>query len=122
VRPQPAPSNAGGVTIRALRIRPEIALTISPVDLNVVLQRLELPESEKFDLIIATNTLVYYDVFEQSLASVNIGRMLKRGGFLLSNNALIEFPFSSVRSVGYKTTVYSERGVDGDHVVWYRRS
>jgi hypothetical protein len=122
VRPQPAPANAADVTIRAVRIRPAIVLTISPVDLNVVLQRLELPESEKFDLIIATNIFVYYDVFEQSLASVNIGRMLKRGGFLLSNNALIEFPFSSIRSVGYKTTVYSEKGDDGDHVVWYRRS
>jgi hypothetical protein len=118
----PPPANVGKVSVRAVRIRPEIAARISPVDLNVVLQRMELPESEKFDLIIATNILVYYDVFEQTIASLNIGRMLKPGRFLLSNNALVEFPFSTIRSVGYKTTVYSSKETDGDHVVWYRRS
>jgi len=87
-----------------------------------VLQRLDLPAGEQLDLIIATNTLVYYDVFEQSLALANIERMLRPGGFLLSNNALLELPSSEMRSVGYQTVVYSDRPDDGDHIVWYQRA
>ncbi len=87
-----------------------------------MLQRLDLPASEQFDLIIATNILVYYDVFEQSLALANIERMLRPGGFLLSNNALLELPNSRIHSVGYETVVYSDKPDDGDHIVWYQRS
>ncbi len=43
------------------------------------------------------------------------------GGFLLSNNALLELPFVGMRSADYKTIVYSDQPDDGDHVVWYRR-
>jgi chemotaxis methyl-accepting protein methylase len=88
---------------------------------NIVLQRLEAPPDERFDLIVATNILVYYDTFEQSLALTNVERMLRPGGFLLSNNALVELPFSHMRSVDYTTVAYSERPGDGDHIVWYRR-
>ncbi|MCI0391227.1 MAG: class I SAM-dependent methyltransferase [Acidobacteria bacterium] len=45
-------------------------------------------EPPNLDLIIATTILVYYDVFEQSLALANIESALRPGGFLLSNNAL----------------------------------
>jgi hypothetical protein len=80
-----------------------------------------LAPPEQFDLVIATNILVYYDVFEQSLALANIERMLRPGGLLLSNNALLELPALGVRSVGYETAVYSSRAGDGDHIVWYQR-
>jgi hypothetical protein len=63
---------------------------------------------------------VYYDVLEQVLALANVRAMLKPGGFLLSNNALLELPSSGMRSVGYVTTEYSEARDDGDHIVWYR--
>jgi chemotaxis methyl-accepting protein methylase len=108
--------------MRAVRVRPAIASLLSPVDLNIVLQRLEVSASEPFDLIIATNILVYYDTFEQSLAMANIERMLRPGGFLLSNNALLELPFSRLHAVDYSTVVYSERQSDGDHIVWYQRA
>ena len=91
------------------------------MDLNIVLQRLESPPTERFDLIIATNILVYYDVFEQSLALTNMEAMLRPGGFLLSNNALLELPSSRMHSAGYLTVVYSARPNDGDHIVWYQR-
>ena len=75
----------------------------------------------RFDLIIATNIFIYYDVFDQSLAMLNIERMLRPGGVLLSNNGLIELPFSRVRSIDYLTVAYSDRTDDGDHMIWYQR-
>lgn len=99
-----------------------MAASISPVDTNIVLQRLELPPAEKFDLIIGTNIFLYYDNLDQSLAMMNIERMLKPGGILLSNNALLELPFFRVHSIGYSATIYSDRPSDGDTIVWYQRS
>jgi chemotaxis methyl-accepting protein methylase len=91
------------------------------VDLNVVYQRLELPPAERFDLVVATNVLVYYDTFEQCLALANVARMTAVGGLFLSNNAVLELPGSTLRSVGYKTVVFSDRADDGEHVIFYRR-
>ncbi len=122
VRPAAVPLEPGDLKIRAVRIRPEIVARITPVDLNIVSQRLELPAAERFDLIVATNILVYYDTFEQTLAMRNVESMLRPGGFLLSNNALLELPFVRLHSAGYLTVVYSDRPNDGDHIVWYQRS
>lgn len=114
-----APAGLSDLKLRAVRINPPIVRLITPVDLNVVFQR--STRAENFDLIIATNILVYYDVFEQSLALLNIQSMLRPGGLLLSNNALLELPVTRMKSVGYQTTVYSDRENDGDHIVWYQR-
>lgn len=121
VAPVAVPSGLAEVKNRAVRVRPAIISVITPEDTNVVLQRLDLPAGKEFDLLIATNILVYYQVFEQSLALANVERMLRPGGFLLSNNALLELPSSRMRSVGYDTVVYSDRPNDGDHIVWYQR-
>jgi hypothetical protein len=118
---QPPPA-AGKLVSRAVKVRPEIASRLTPLDLNIVLQRLTLPEEQRFDLIIATNIFIYYDVFEQSLCLRNVEAMLRRGGFLLTNNALLELPSSGVHSVDYLTVVYSDRPDDGDHIVWYQRT
>lgn len=122
VPPVAIPVSASELAIRAVRIRPILVSRILPVDTNIVLQRLDLPPSERFDLIIATNIFVYYDTLDQSLAMVNVERMLGPGGIMLSNNALLELPVSRVHSVGYSTVVYSNRPDDGDHIVWYQRS
>jgi len=114
-----AAAGLSGLKLRAVRINPSIVRLITPVDLNVVFQR--SIRAENFDLIIATNILVYYDVFEQSLALLNIESMLRPGGLLLSNNALLELPVTRMKSAGYQTTVYSDRENDGDHIVWYQR-
>jgi len=122
VAPVAVPVNLGQLKLRAVRIRPAIVSRVRPVDANIVLQRLDLGDAERFDLIIATNIFVYYDTLDQSLAVMNVQQMLRRGGILLSNNALLELPFFQVHSIGYSTVAYSERENDGDHVVWYRRA
>jgi hypothetical protein len=106
------------VRVRTVSIPPRVVLQVQPEDVDIVVQR---AVDRRFDLVIATNIFVYYDVLDQALASANVEAMLKPGGFLLSNNALLELPASRMRSVGYLTVQYSNRQDDGDHIVWYRR-
>ena len=68
----PPPAAAGIVKTRAVRVQPAVVSSITPRDLNIVVDRLPLRDDERFDLIVATNVLVYYDVFEQALAAANI--------------------------------------------------
>lgn len=119
--PVSIPTEVKGLKVRAVRIRPGVVASVTARDLNVVAQRLELDSAELFDIIIGTNIFVYYDTFEQSLALANVESMLRPGGFLLSNNALLELPSSKLRSVDYVTVVYSDRADDGDHIIWYLR-
>ena len=118
VRPPPS---AGALEVRAVRVRPEVVAAVREVDLNVVYQRLDLPPAERFDLVVATNILLYYDTFEQCLALANVARMTAVGGLFLSNNAVLELPGSALRSVGYKTVVFSDQPDDGEHLIFYRR-
>jgi hypothetical protein len=122
VQPAPVPPAFDQTRLRAIRVRSELVARVNPIDLNIVLQRLQLDAADKFDLVIATNILVYYDTFEQSLALANVASMLRPSGFLLSNNGLTELPSIPMRSVDYQTVVYSDRPGDGDHVVWYQKT
>ena len=106
------------VRVRTVSVPPRVVLQVQPEDVNIIVQRVG---DRRFDLVIATNIFVYYDVLDQALAFANVEAMLKPGGFLLSNNALLELPESRMRSVGYLTVQYSDRPDDGDHIVWYRR-
>jgi hypothetical protein len=117
---KPLPS-AGPLEVRAVRVRPPIVASVRPIDLNVVYQRLDLAPAERFDLVVATNVLVYYDTFEQCLALANVARMTAIGGLFLANNSVLELPGSTLRSVGYTTVVFSGAPDDGEHVVFYRR-
>lgn len=124
--PPPAPPAAAGrVEVRGVAVRPEVVLSVAARDLDVVLQRLDLRSpDEQFDLVIATNVLPYYDVFEQSLAVANIGRMLRPGGILLSNNPVFELPALPVTAVGATSATYMTLpgiGETGDRIVWYQR-
>ena len=98
------PAELGDVQVRAVRLPPAVVLQMTPADLNVVYQRLPLPPGQGFDLVIATNILVYYDIFQQELALANVERMLKPGGILLSNDILLELPGARMRGAGYHTT------------------
>lgn len=121
VAPIKPPAGAGPVETRALKVRPEVVLRVAPRNLNVVVERLELKESrEKFDLVIATNVLVYYGLFEQGLALQNIGAMLRPGGFFLSNDALVQIPGCALHSTGTAGVSYSDRKEDADYTIWYR--
>jgi hypothetical protein len=122
VPPVATPPVAAGLKVRAVRIRSAVVGLITPQDLNIVLQQMNRTGEEGFDLIIATNILIYYDVFEQSLALANAETMLRPGGLLLSNNALLELPGSKMHSRNYTTVAYSDKPNDGDHIVWYQRA
>jgi|SRR6267154_440942 len=122
-KPAAVPAALRGITLRALSVRPQLARRMRSFDVDIVLQRTAFErDAEKFDLLIATNILVYYDTFEQSLALSNIGAMLKPGGFLLTNNLLLELPGSKMRSAGHVSVKYSEKASDGDTIVKYRRT
>jgi len=119
------PPNAGRVAARSVVVRPPVVLSIRPRDINIVVQRIEpLADAERFDLIVATNILIYYDVFEQSLAVANIAAMLRPGGLLLSNDRIFELPGGPVASVGRTDATYMEvpgGGPRGDRIEWYQR-
>jgi hypothetical protein len=120
-----APPNTARVEVRAVGVRPAVVLSIVPMDLNIVLQRLEpLAAEEQFDLIVATNVLAYYDVFEQSLAFVNVSKMLRSGGVFLTNNGIFELPPIPMQRVGeidVPQVHLREIGEAIDRVFWYRR-
>jgi SAM-dependent methyltransferase len=122
----PAPPAAGRVDVRGVLVQPSVVLAIEPRDLNIVLQRVEpLAAGEQFDLVLATNILLYYDVFEQSLAVANIAKMLRPGGLFLTNDRLLDLPAAPVRSAGERDVTYMklpDSSVKGDHLTWYQRS
>jgi hypothetical protein len=121
--PQPPPAT-GPVQLRGIVMRPAVVLSIAPVDLDIVTERLEPGPDDQFDVIIATNILLYYDVFEQSLASANIARMLRPGGYFLTNNRVFELPGSPLSGVEYVDVAYLSLpgiGQTGDRVIWYQK-
>ena len=104
---------------RAVEIRPAVVLLSEPVDLNIVLGRMNLAAAERFDLIIATNMFVYYDRLEQALALQNVSTLLKPGGILLSNDDLGEIPQVPMRPLGKTAVRYTDKF--GDSMFWYRK-
>ncbi len=117
--PVAVPPSLQGTLSRAISVRPGFVKRMRALDVNIVLQREDAPDDAKFDLLIATNILVYYDTFEQSLALANIQSMLRPGGFLLTNNLVLELPSSKMKSVDYVSVEYSKRESDGDRILWY---
>lgn len=118
----PTPTSVKDVQVRVLAVRPGVAAALDPRDVNIVTQRLDgLPAADRFDLIIATDILVYYDVFDQSLALANIAAMLRPGGIFLSNTTLSELPVLPIGSIGFSDVVYLETPKLGDRLVWYQR-
>lgn len=66
--PIPAPASLQNVETRAVRFPTSALQSLDSADLNIVGQHLDLEPVEKFDLVVATNILVYYDPLEQALA------------------------------------------------------
>lgn len=114
----PTPSTTATADVRAVRLPPAVVRSLTAVDTNVVTQRLT---GETFDLIVATNVLLYYDPFEQALALANVGAMLAPGGVFLTNTSLPAPSAVPVNRVGSTRVTYSRDGA-GDEVVWYQRS
>jgi len=120
-KPLPVPASLGGVETRAVTIQRQYAARMKVYDANVVAQTLDVPSGQRFDLVVATNVLVYYDRFQQALAMANIARMLNSGGIFLANNALPAQHTSDLEYLGRRTTTFTPSGAYGDDVVVYRR-
>jgi hypothetical protein len=114
------PPATGSLRLRGVAVRPAIVDRIAARDMNITAQMLTLSDTERFDLILGTNIFIYYDRLQQALAMASVGLMLRPGGLLLSNNALVEVPSSGMRSIGYSKTLYSDREEDGDLIIWYQ--
>lgn len=116
VAPIPPPRILQGLETRAVEVRPDVVLACEPADLDIIVQRLNLPAADRFDLIVATNIFVYYDSFEQSLALENSGAMLKPGGLLLTNDRLPTSPGGSMQLAGVTTILATNQAM-----AWYRK-
>ena len=105
--------------LRAVRVRPAVVQRMSTLDVNVVTDRLD---GQAFDLVIATNVFIYYDVFEQALAMSNVEAMLKPGGFLLANFSAPNLTSLSIRPLETTTTLYARAANENirDFIVWYK--
>jgi SAM-dependent methyltransferase len=119
--PVTVPPGIGPVRLRALSVRPSVVQRIAARDLNITAQVLALSDDERFDLIVGTNVFLYYDRLQQALAMASVARMLRPGGLLLSNNALVEAPSTGMHSIGYSKTLYSNRDEDGDLIISYQK-
>jgi len=107
--------------VRGIRARPAAVQRMSVSNLNIVTQRLD---GEPFDLVIATNVFIYYDLFEQALAMSNVEAMLKPGAFLLANVSAPDLKAVTIRPVDTTTTLYARGRAANenliDFLVWYK--
>jgi SAM-dependent methyltransferase len=121
--PMPSPAVGAEVRVRAVRVRPAVTLSIHPIDLDNIVERLEPPRlpgsDQRFDLIVATNVLVYYDAFDQALALSNVARMLRPGGFFVTNYAVSPGPEFDPSAI--VTPVFFDKQQNGDTMFCYRR-
>jgi hypothetical protein len=101
--------------LRAVRARPSDVRRMSVLNVNIVTDRLD---GEAFDLVIATNVFIYYDVLEQALAMSNIEAMLKPGAFLLANVSAPNLTAVTIDPVDTTTTRYAPNLID--FIVWYK--
>ncbi len=121
VKPLPVPASVIDVTMRAVAIRPRYAAQMRGYDMNVVTQTMDLPAGQGFDLVVATNVLVYYDLFQQALAMGSIAHMMNHGGIFMANHALPAQHVQTLEFLGRRTVAYTPSGAYGDDVVVYRR-
>jgi len=113
---------AKDIHLRAVTIRPQVVARITPVDMNVVFQRLpgSTPDHQ-FDLIIGTNIFIYYGAFEQSLARANLSSMLRPEGLLLTNDFLADEVPSKLTEVQKTTLKVSLQPEITEYVFCYKR-
>jgi hypothetical protein len=122
VAPIPVPQLFQDVETRAVRIRPDVVLACETADFNIIVERLKLRPSDRFDLLVATNVFVYYDAFEQRLALENAGAMLNPGRLLLTNDRLPETPGGAMRLTGITDIRYDDHDLAAHETVgWYQK-
>jgi chemotaxis methyl-accepting protein methylase len=115
------PQQVPTVELKAVAVTPDRAARLTAMDLNIVAQTADLPDSERFDLVVATNILVYYDHFQQALAMTNVARMMKPGGIFVSNTPLPAAHDERLKYLGGRSVVYAQDGSYGDDIVVYQK-
>ena len=103
-----------------MRVSPGVIRLITPLDLDIVYQRANVSPAERFDLVVATNVLIYYDTFEQALATANIAAMLAPQGMLLTNDWLGDDAYLPLHLSSERTVRFSDRPGDGERMRVYR--
>jgi hypothetical protein len=107
--------------LRAVRARPSAVQRMSVLNVNIVTERID---GEAFDLVIATNVFIYYDVFEQALAMSNVDAMLKPGALLLANVSAPKLTSFAMRPIDTTRTLYTRAPEISqdivDFIVWYQ--
>lgn len=68
---------------KSLAIRPDVAPAATAARMNILTERYD--PSPGYDLVVATNILVYFNEQECGLALANICSMLRPGGYLVHN-------------------------------------
>ncbi len=68
---------------KSLTVRQEVARSITAGEMNILTERYD--PSPAYDLVVATNVLVYFNDRELRLALANIHSMLRPGGYLMHN-------------------------------------
>jgi len=86
--------SAGDRPAKRVRVDARSSSVLDAHSLNVVTDRLT---GEPFDLVIATNVLVYFQPLELTLALANISSMLRPGGALLHNEVRPGFAEDAAR-------------------------
>ena len=120
-KPLAVPQSAGAVSLRAVAIAPRFASRVTPLDVNIVTQQVSVDPGSGFDLVIATNILVYYDLFQQGLAMANIAHMMNPGGLFLSNDTLSRHHVQSLVFLDRHSVSFATGGPYGDNVLTYQR-
>jgi len=72
---------ASNLKLKLAAVPRTIAEAVSAEKLNIITQRLD----SKYDLVVATNILLYFDDTELLLAMANIESMLRTGGYFIHN-------------------------------------
>jgi hypothetical protein len=110
------------INIRAVSIRPQVVTRITPIDMNIVFERLPFSDSgQQFDLIIGTNIFIYYGALEQSLARANVSTMLRPGGYLLTNDLLADRVPSKLVPAQTTTVIASPDPLIKEQIFCYQR-
>jgi SAM-dependent methyltransferase len=93
-----------GFLERSIVVNNQVAAAIHAIRLNILTERLE----QSYDLVIATNVLLYFNPNELSLALTNIAKMLRPGGCFVHNDLrpvteadgdLLQMPPVAARSI-----------------------
>jgi hypothetical protein len=113
--------------VRNQPFAPTYASHLAPPDLDIVAQTADLADGRGFDLVVATKVVVYYDRFQQGLATSNIVGLMNPSGIFLCNTyraniwalarVLPAQHGPQFAYLGRRTVIYSEARSYGDDVM-----